>query len=106
MTCFCVLRAVIIASALNFAVALIFWPQYYADVLMRPIVTDGVAWSVGLSVDLPVCHDCEPCKNGRTDRDAVWVVDLGGSEEPCIGRGSTSADGKGQFWGGERGGPL
>jgi len=25
-----------------------------------PIVTDGVAWSVGLSV----CHDREPCKNG------------------------------------------
>jgi len=34
---------------------------------MWPIVTDPVAWSVGLSV----CHNSEPCKNGRTDRDAV-----------------------------------
>jgi len=36
-----------------------------------PIVTDGVAWSVGLSV----CHSREPCKNGWTDRDALWAVD-------------------------------
>jgi len=41
---------------------------------MSPIVTDGVAWSVCRSV----CHDREPCKNGRTDQDAVWVVDSGG----------------------------
>jgi len=27
----------------------------------------------------------ESCaKNGRTDRDAVWVVDSGGSKEACI----------------------
>jgi len=24
-------------------------------------------------VCLLVCHDCEPCKNNRTDRDAVWL---------------------------------
>jgi len=29
----------------------------------------------GLSVSLPVCHSSEPCKNGSTDRDAVWVAD-------------------------------
>jgi len=40
---------------------------------MRPIVTDRVAWSVGLSV----CHDREHRKNGWTDRDAVWYVDRG-----------------------------
>jgi len=28
---------------------------------MRPIVTDGVAWSVGGSV----CHDREPCKTAE-----------------------------------------
>jgi len=28
-----------------------------------------------LSVCLSVCHSCEPCKNGWTDRDAVWVED-------------------------------
>ena len=26
-------------------------------------VTDGVAWSVGRSISLSVCHDREPCKN-------------------------------------------
>ena len=25
-----------------------------------------------------VCHTSEPCKSGYTDRDAVWVEDLGG----------------------------
>ena len=39
-----------------------------------PILTDRVAWSVGLSV----CHTSEPCKNACTDRAAVWVEDLGG----------------------------
>jgi len=35
---------------------------------MWPIVTDRVAWSV--------CHNCEPCKSGWTDPDAIWVVGL------------------------------
>jgi len=50
---------------------------------MRPIVTDRVrvAWSVCLSV----CHtSSEPCKTGRTDRDAVWVVDSGGPKEADV----------------------
>jgi len=46
---------------------------------MRPIVTDQVAWSVGLSVTL-----VSPAKNGCTDRDAVWVEDSGEPWEPCI----------------------
>ena len=46
---------------------------------MRPIVTDRVAWSVDLFVGLLVCHTAEPCKNGRTDRDIVWIV---GSDGP------------------------
>jgi len=54
---------------------------------MRPIVTDWIAWSVGLFV----CHSSEPCKNGWTDRDAVWVEDSGGPMEPCIRWGSRSA---------------
>jgi len=41
---------------------------------MRPIVTDEVAWSVSLSV----CHDLQHCRNGETDRDALWVVNSGG----------------------------
>ena len=31
-----------------------------------------------------VCHTSEPCKNGCTDRDAVWVGDSGGLRAPCI----------------------
>jgi len=49
---------------------------------MRPIVTaDSV---VCLSVGLSVRHDRESCKNGRTDRNGVWVVDSGGPKEPRI----------------------
>jgi len=29
----------------------------------------------------------ELCKNGWTDRDAVWDLDLGGSKEACISWG-------------------
>jgi len=31
-----------------------------------------------------VYHTSEPCKNGQTNQDAVWVEDLGGPREPCI----------------------
>jgi len=47
---------------------------------MWPVVIDRVVWSVCLSVH----HDREPCKNGWTDRDAVWAVDCDGPKEPCI----------------------
>jgi len=30
--------------------------------------------------------DRESCKNGWTDRDAVWVMDSGGPKEPCVRR--------------------
>ena len=55
------------------------------------IVRDRVAWSV--------CHTSKPCKNGWTDRHAVWVEDLGGPKRPCIRWGFRSPHGKGQFWG-------
>jgi len=45
------------------------------------IVTDRAALSVGRSV---LSHYSEPCKNGCTDRDAVWVEDSDGPKEPCI----------------------
>jgi len=38
----------------------------------------------GLSVGRSVCHDREPCKNGRTDPDVVWAAELGGPKEPFI----------------------
>jgi len=31
-----------------------------------------------------VCHTSEPCKNGWTNQDAVWVQDSAGPKEPCI----------------------
>ena len=37
------------------------------------VVCRSVRWSV--------CHTSEPCKNGCTDRAAVWVEDLGGPGE-------------------------
>jgi len=37
-----------------------------------------------------VCHTSEPCKNGCTDQDAVWVEELGEPKEPCIIWGSRS----------------
>jgi len=43
-----------------------------------PIVTDRVAWSVGLSVGL---SPSEACKNGCSDRDIVCVNDSGGPRE-------------------------
>jgi len=51
---------------------------------MRPVATDGVAWSVSLCVYLSVGHVREPCKNGWTDQDEDWRVNSGGSKEPYI----------------------
>ena len=57
-------------------------------------------------VCLSVCHSREPCKNGWTDRNGVWVEDSGGPKEPCIGWGSRLPRGKGQFWGRRKGWPV
>jgi len=40
-------------------------------------------WPSGVVVCLSVCYTSEPCKNGWTDRDAVWVVCLDGLKELC-----------------------
>jgi len=37
-----------------------------------------------LASSLKLAARRELCKNGRTDGDAVWVVDSGGSEEACV----------------------
>ena len=52
-----------------------------------------------------VCHTSETCKNGCTNRVAVWVEDLGGPGEPRIRWGSRSPHGKGQILG-ENGRPI
>jgi len=49
---------------------------------MRPIATEGIRWSVGPFVCRSVGHDRNPCKSGRTDRDAVWDVDSFGPKDP------------------------
>jgi len=51
---------------------------------MRAFATDVVV-CVFVYVCLCVGHDCELCKNGGTDRDAVRDVDSCGFREPCIG---------------------
>jgi len=68
----------------------------YVDAAYCYRLSSVVCWSVSLSV----CHSSEPCKNGWTDRDAVWVEDSGGPKEPRIWCRSASPHGKGQFWGG------
>jgi len=61
----------------------------------------SVCWCVSLSV----CHTNEPCKNGWSDWDAVWVEDLGGPKEPCIRWGPDPPMERDNFQGG-RGIPL
>ena len=46
-----------------------------------PVATDAVAQSMCLSVGHKTMS---PAKNGLTDLDADWHVDLGGPKEPCI----------------------
>jgi len=58
---------------------------------MRPVITDGVAWSVCRSVCRSVCHNHEPCKSRWTDRHVVWVVDSGEPREACVRWGCTLA---------------
>jgi len=54
------------------------WHQVCTTVRSAYIVTDRVAWSVGLSVAL---SPSEPYKNGWSDGDAVCVDDSGGLRE-------------------------
>ena len=64
---------------------------------MWPIVTDRVAWSVDLWVCLSVCHSSEPCKNGWTDLDAIWVEDSVGPKEPLLDGGPDPSLGMGNL---------
>jgi len=51
---------------------------------MRSVATDGLAWSVCVSVSLSVVHIRKPCKNGRTDRVQIWSTDSHGPKKLCI----------------------
>jgi len=59
---------------------------------MRPIITDQVGWSVCRSVTLMN----EPCKNGWTDQDAIWVEDSVGPRNHVLD-GVHVPHGNGQF---------
>jgi len=74
-----------------------FWDTVYVRrcSLLLPTGQGG-----GLSVCVSVCHTSKPCKNGQTDRDAVWAEDSGGPRKPCIIWGSRSPHGKWQFFNG------
>jgi len=58
-----------------------------------------VAWSVGLSVALSVCHTSEPCKNGWNDQVAILRCGLGWAQWTTYYMRSRCQHGKGQFWG-------
>jgi len=51
-----------------------------------------------------VCRTSEPCKNGWTNQDALWVMDSGGPKEPCIKWGTDPPWEVAIFRG--RGGPM
>jgi len=59
---------------------------------------DWVAWSVWQSVFQSVCHSSEPCKNGWSDQDAVWVIDSVGPKEAVLD-GAQILHAKGQLLG-------
>jgi len=61
-----------------------------------------ISWCsvVCLSVCVCVGHVGELCRNGWSDCEPVWDVDLCESKEPRISWGSSSLCGKGHFWGG------
>ena len=58
-----------------------------------------VAWSVGLSVALLVCHTSEPCKNGWNDQVAICVLDSSWPNEPSVTWGPDANMGRNNFEG-------
>ena len=56
----------------------------------------------GPSMCLSVGHNCEPCKNGWTDPDTVWVVVCDETKEPCIKWRGMDPPGEGVLFGGAR----
>jgi len=50
-------------------------------------------------VCLSVCHTSEPCKNGCTNRAAIWVEDLGGPGNHVLGGGPDPPWEAANFWG-------
>jgi len=53
--------------------------MYFLDCIAHTTYVDAVYcyWPSSV-VCRSFCHTSEPCKNGRTDPDAIWVEDSGG----------------------------
>jgi len=68
----------------------------YVDAAYRYRPSSVVCRSVGLSV----CHTSELCKNGCSDRDAVWVETLVGPGNHVL-NGGPDPPWEGAFFGGE-----
>ena len=83
------------------------WCYTNAVIINRPhhctlyVVANWVVWSVCLSVSLFVCHTSQPCKNGRTNGDTIWVEDSGEPRELCIRWDPDPFMGRGNFNGGK-----
>jgi len=76
------------------------WPFVVVVVIIRPhrsTLCVDVAYCCGPSLLVRLSR--EPCKNGCTYQDSIWVEDLGGPKKPCIRWGSRSPMGRGSFEG-------
>jgi len=99
-------------NAITSEVTIVFyrWIEICMLVIFRLVLLDRIAHTTYVDavccyqpssmVCLSVCHTTEPCKNGWTDRDAVWVGDSGGLREPY--GGPDPAIGMGNFEGRKR----
>jgi len=60
-------------------------PLHGENLQNRPLI-NLYTGACGRSVRMSVCHTSEPCRNGLTDRDAVWVDNSGWSKEHFEGQ--------------------
>jgi len=66
---------------------------------MRPILTDRIAWSVGLSVCRSVTLVSPAKTAATTELHDVWVEDLGGPENHVLDRVQIAPWEGANFWG-------
>ena len=51
---------------------------------IRPTATNVASSEIAVCLSVCIDHNREPCKNGWTDRNAVWAIDSCGPKESCI----------------------
>jgi len=52
--------------------------------VLRTYVDAAYCYQPSSVVCRSVCHTSEPCKNGCTDRDVIWVENSGGPKDTCV----------------------